>query len=92
MSYLVCEQQARNRVAISEAHLGVEVVFPLEHRVERLWRVDVKHQKGANRFFVVDPCHVSKPFLAGDVPQLHSYQSVVVPVENFQCKIDANLK
>lgn len=59
ITYLVGEQKTRNGVAIGQAHLGVEVVLPLDDCVKGLRGVYVKHKEGANCFFVVDAGHVA---------------------------------
>ena len=60
-SYLVAQQKARDGGAIGQPALGVQVLLPAGHSVERGLVSEVKHQQAAVRVAVVGPGHRAQP-------------------------------
>jgi len=67
---LVGQQHARDGRAVAHLHLRVQVLLPLEHRIERRRPRHVEHDERAHRLLVVHARHVAEPLLACNTQQL----------------------
>lgn len=75
---LVGEQHGRHVFAVRQTQLGVEILLPFRHRLERRRPRDVKNDKGSHGLPIIHPRHVSETLLACRRSQRKAHESSVM--------------